>query len=366
MVQFPNGMKYFEIMDIDTTNELKNRTWWWWWWIFFFKNEDDPRRTKQMVILWGTRNCREVQVNDHLWHRKRDIQRERGRASAYGMVASWYFDGNEMIDPMFIDEGPLTSKWSPGTRELSLAGNGRYMFSGEDDSNRVTVATKDINIDINMKPWTDFLSDVAPSGKEYFMHLSYAMHKIRGSRALGRVSIGDRSEGVEGTAYFQKVRINSPTSPWYWGVFHSEKGHYVDYFMPHIGPPMFRRSERHDSRLDWGERILSKSWRFYDVDEGVLHTVHNIRMRKRYENDLPVFMLSGDDGDKKFEMEMESYSRAYWRIQQPFLRMFNTVLYYNEYPVNVTKFAFESRMGRKILEDLEPVTGNCEHAWGMV
>lgn len=359
-------MRYYEIMDIDTTHELRNRTWWWWWWIFFFKNHDDPNRTKQMVILWGTRNCKQVLVNDHLWERKSDLKKEKGRASAHGMAAAWYFDGSRMIDPMFIDEGPLTSTWSPGKRELSVVGDGRYIFSGEEDSNKVMIARKELSVEIDMKPWTDFLSDIAPSGKEYFMHLSYSMHKIRGSKAQGRISMGDRTEEVEGTAYFQKVRINSPTSPWYWGTFHSDKGYYVDYFMPHIGPPMFRRTERHASKLDWGEKILSKGWRFYDADEGVLHTVNNIRMKKSYVNDLPVFRLSGDDGDKKFEMEMTSYSRAYWRIQQPLLGIFNTVLYYNEYPANVTKFSFESHGGRKTLEDLEPMVGNCEHSWGIV
>jgi hypothetical protein len=359
-------MRYYEIMDIDTTNELRNRTWWWWWWILFFKNHDNPRRTKQMVMLWATRNCKEVLVNDHRWLRKTDLKKERGLASAYGLAASWYYDGEKMVDPLFIDEGPLTSRWSPGERELSLAGKGRYIFTGKEDSHKVLVARRDMNIEIDLKPWTDFLSDVAPSGREYFMHLSYAMHKIRGSKANGRITIGDITEEVEGTAYFQKVRINSPTTPWYWGVFQSENGSYVDYFMPHIGPPMFRRTEKHSSKLDWGERILSKSWRFYDADEGVLHIVTNIRMKKRYENDLPVFMLSGDDGDKKFEMEMTAYSRAYWRIQQPLLGIFNTVLYYNEYPVNVTRFSFESHNKRKTLEDLEPFVGNCEHAWGIV
>jgi len=359
-------MRYYEIMDIDTTNELRNRTWWWWWWILFFKNHDDPSRTKQMVILWGTRNCKQVLVNDHLWLRKRKLEKERGKATTYGMVASWYFDGKTMIDPLFIDDGPLTSRWSPGDRELNLVGDGRYAFSGKEEFNEVTIEREDLNVKIDLKPWTDFMSDVVPSGKEYFMHLSYAMHKIRGSKAQGRVSLGDSTEEVEGTAYFQKVRINSPTSPWYWGVFHSKNGSYIDYFMPHIGPPMFRRTEKHSSKLNWGERILSKSWRFYDADEGVLHIVKNIRMRKRYENDLPVFMLSGDDGDKRFEMEMTSYSRAYWRIQQPLLRLFNTVLYYNEYPVNVTRFSFESASGRRTLEDLGPIVGNCEHSWGIV
>ena len=60
-----------------------------------------------------------------------------------------------MIDPLFIDDGPMTSTWSPGKRELSLAGKGHYVFSGEDDSNKVTIARKDMIIEIDMRPWTD-------------------------------------------------------------------------------------------------------------------------------------------------------------------------------------------------------------------
>ncbi|UCD92371.1 MAG: hypothetical protein JSV43_00090, partial [Methanobacteriota archaeon] len=74
-------MSYSAIMDIDTTNELKNRTWWWWWWLLFFKNPENPQRTKQMVILWGTRNCREVLVNDHLWRRKSITERRDGKVT---------------------------------------------------------------------------------------------------------------------------------------------------------------------------------------------------------------------------------------------------------------------------------------------
>lgn len=271
-----------------------------------------------------------------------------------------------MIDPLFIDEGNLATRWTEDERELFLAGNGRYIFSGRDDSNKVEIARPDVNIEINLEYWTEFLSKVVPTGKQYFLHLAYAMHKIRGSKASGRISIGKDSEEVEGTAYFQKVRINSPTSPWYWGIFHTQNGSYIDYFMPHIGPPMFRRTESHFSKLDWGERMLSKGWQFYDAEADVLHRVKNIVMRKRYENDLPVFTLTGHDGRTRFEMEMTTYARAYWRVQQPLLRIFNTVLYYNEYPANVTKFLLESGGKKMTLEDLGPVVGNCEHSWGIV
>lgn len=359
-------MSYEKIMEMDTTNELRNRTWWWWWWILFFRNPENPERTKQMIVLWGTRNCKEVLVNDRLWVRKTGFERGDNRITTHGLTASWYFDGVEMIDPLFIDSGTLTSSWSEKDRELSLVGDGRYIFSGKNDSNRVEIARPNVNIELDLKPWTEFMRQIVPTGKQYLANLGYTMHKIRGSRVEGRISIGDRTEDVIGTAYFQKVKINSPTSPWYWGIFHSENGSYIDYFMPHIGPPMFRRTDRHSSKLDWGERWLSKTWRFYNGEKRTYHEMKNIRMRKKYENDLPVFMLTGDDGKASFEMEMTSYARAYWRVQQPLLKIFNTILYYNEYPANLTKFLFRSGKEELTLEDLGPFVGNCEHSWGIV
>ncbi|MFQ6060845.1 MAG: hypothetical protein ACE5KV_06085, partial [Thermoplasmata archaeon] len=205
-------MSYKEIMDIDTTNELKNRTWWWWWWILFFRNPQNQKRTKQMVILWGTRNCREVLVNDHLWVRKFDLKREKNKVTSYGLTASWYFDGKKMFEPLFLDEGTLISRWAEENGELSLSGEGKYLFCGEPGSNRVVVARPDVSIELDLKPWNEFLSRIVKTGKQYFSHLGYSMHKIRGSKATGRISMQGREEEVEGTGYFQKVRINSPTS----------------------------------------------------------------------------------------------------------------------------------------------------------
>jgi len=170
---------------------------------------------------------------------------------------------------------------------------------------------------------------------------------------------------LKGTTYFQKVRINSPTMPWYFGVFHSSRGDYIDYFMPHIGLPMFRRSPSHKSKLDFGERMLSKGIHFVETD-GKNHSIKNVKIRKTHGNGFPVFYLSGHDGGKKVEMEMRPYSRAYWRVEQPLLRFFSTILYYNEYPAVVTKFRFEDNGKITTLDDMGFTIGNCEHSWGIV
>jgi len=354
-----------DLMDIDTTHELKNRTWWWWWWICFFKNDTNPQRTKQFVVLWATRNCKRVRVLDHLWYRQMPVRKEDGRIRFEGLSASWYYDGKRMHDPLFIADGPMVSEWRGGSASLSLQ-NATSGFEGKVGNFRIFADFPDVRIDLKASEWTPFLTQVVPSGKEFLGHLGYKMFKIRGSKVEGIIQIGDLVESVKGTAYFQKVRINSITSPWYWGVFHTENGSYVDYFMPHIGPPALRRSVSHRSCLDWGEWILSRSWQFYDSSTDRVYKIKRVRMRKRYENDLPVFELAGEEGANRIRMTMEAYTRAYWRVEQPLLGFLSTVLYYNEYPVNVTEFDFRSGSRRVQLEDISPIWGNCEHAWGIV
>lgn len=358
-------MSLTQMMNIDTAHELKGRTWWWWWWISFFHNPDQPERVKQLVILWATRNARRMKIHDHVWRRRDPPTWDDERVSFEGLTASWYYDGTRMRDPLFIDNGPTLSSWGEDSGLVMDNGN-RYGFEGKPGSFRIFASRPGVEISLQAEEFSPFLTRITETGKTYLGHLGYSMHKIRGSRTTGVIRIDGREEHVSGTSYFQKVRINSPTSPWYWGIFHSERGHYIDYFMPHIGPAALRRGYSHRSFLDWGERYLSSGWQIYDPDDGVLHRVKNPRMEKRYDGDLPTFILSGDDGTSRFRMVMEAYARACWRVEQPFLRLFSTILYYNEYPVNVRELEF--RTGSKVitLDDLGWVMGNCEHSWGIV
>lgn len=359
-------MSFSEILDIDRTGELKNRTWWWWWHIFFLKNQENPERTKQLMILWGTRNTDFVEVNDIPWRRRHDIQRKENRLEFYGLCASWFYDGSVMREPLFVDQGEAVSSWEGEDGEVFLEGEGKHSYRKDGDRYLVRISRSDVEIDLTMSSWSPFMSRIQPTGKQYLANLGYRMYKIRGCHASGRIRVGNSESEEEGSSYFQKVRISSPTSPWYWGVFHTDTGCYVDYFMPHIGPPVLRRSLHHQSSLDWGEHPLSKGWQFYDAEDDELHRIKSVWVSKSYENDLPTFVLRGEERDCSIEMVMKSYSRAYWKVRQPFLKFFCSYLYYNEYPVNVMKFDFKSRKKRITLSDLGRIVGNCEHSWGMI
>lgn len=271
-----------------------------------------------------------------------------------------------MRDPLFIDQGSTTSAWTGEGGELVLKNDNTYRYVKKGGDYLAEIRRSEIKIEMKMTHWSPFMSVIEPTGKQYLANLGYEMHKIRGCKVSGEIEIEGNRSAEDGTAYFQKVRINSPTSPWYWGVFHTQDGCYVDYFMPHIGPPAFRRSLDHRSRLDWGEWPLSRSWQFYDSSDEKLFKIKNIQMSRTYENDLPIFRLRGREGDRSIEMVMKAYSRAYWKVKQPFLRLFCSYLYYNEYPVNVVQFDFKCGSEKRTLSDLGSFVGNCEHSWGMI
>lgn len=162
------------------------------------------------------------------------------------------------------------------------------------------------------------------------------------------------------------MRINSPTSPWYWAFLHSENGYYIDYFVPHFGLPMLRRRYKHKSPLDRGWKKLSRGFHIYDPEEGRDYRIKKFKVKQRYENDLPIFHLYGEEDGKRLDMEVTAYSRACWKIKQPWLGISSTILYYNEYPCHITKLDFRDGDKRITLKDTGKVWGNCEHSWGIV
>jgi hypothetical protein len=353
-----------EIMDIDVSSELKNRTWWWWFWLFFFK-PDDGGKWKQLMILWGTRNCRKLKIDDMTWENKGVLKRKKQGLEVPGITAAWYFDGKRMIDPLFLKQGKLTSTWAGNNPHLTLESAGHSTFSSSNGNFKIKAKFEDLDIDLDVSEWKPHLYNLVPTGKNYFGFLGYKMLKIRACKAEGFVKTKDTAEEVEGTTYFQKVRINSPTSPWYFGTFHSARGDYMDYFMPHIGSPIFRRTARHDSKLYFWEKNLSKGIHFVEAN-GMSHNIKNLHITKAYEDDMPIFYLNGSENGKTIEMEMRPYSRACWRVEQPLLHVLSTILHYNEYPTYVRKLRFNDRGREVTLEDTGFTVGNCEHAWGIV
>ncbi len=380
---------YSNMWLLNTTEKIKNLTWWWWWWIFFIDNPGDPKHPRQFMILWSTKNCRNIKVMDHPWTPKKTIttfMSDGGKALASndvkanslgenrmefnGMTAAWWYDGKKMYDPYILEESDFHTKWKGDEGMLvpeTMTGN-IYTFEGKLDKYNVHIKCPKGEFSFDMLPWNKFMSKHVYNARHYTKKMGYNILKIRGMKLSGFIDEGGKKEDISGTAYFQRLMVNAPGLPWYWGIFHIEDGSYIDYMFPFIGPQMFRNSENPRSLLDWGEIKLSRSVEYYIAEADKLHNLKVGGVKKEFSKDnLPIFNVEARDKQdtKRLKMRLEAYSRAYWRFEQK-NTIKSRIFFYNEYPVVMTDFYFEDKETglKKRLEELGKVVGNCEHSWG--
>ena len=360
--------KVFEdIWRIYPENMLKNRTWHWWWWIHFFENPDAPEFPKQLMILWGTRNCSKVRVNDYRWNPTTPVEINGKHSTFESMVASWYYDGKRMHDPLLLDHGKTETERDDNSGKIRTEGRkGTYSYGGSSADFWLKIDTDDVGIDLSMHRWKDVMAELVPTGKDFVGNLGYSMLKYRGLSTSGRIRVGDTETPVYGRSYFQKVRISSITPCWYWGTVQWNNGAYLQYFLPHVGIPMFRHSISHESTMDWGERMISKTLNFYDPEEGREYFMEDVKLTKRYENGLPIFDVSASYGDSELSIEMATYARCCWNISQPLIGPIWSGIFYNEYPATVREFKFKSSNRSASNDDFGKSYCNCEHTWGLV
>jgi len=352
------------IWSLNTGTRIKGMTWWWWWWLFFIKNPENPAQPKQLMVLWSTKNCDRIKIDDYDWARKGDIEKavngEAGELKFNGVVGAWYFDGQKMNEELVLEERNMASVWNKGNGTLKPVDGRNLTFSGGDGRYKVRIEAKGGDFEFNMSPWTKFQSQTRPGGKNYIGKVGYEMSKIYGNRMAGTIG----GSPVEGTAYFQKVMVNAPAVPWYWGMFHGEEGSYLEYFMPHAGLPCLRRSSSPRSVLDRLELPLSKKIIFFhEPSQKNYEFRKNISIKKSVENGLPTFSVSAKQGGAEIRMKLRAYSRACWTFRQKFCGL-DTVLHYNEYPTAMEEFILKD--GTTIIrkDDLGNAAGNTEHAWG--
>lgn len=361
-------MAYNLMWDLNTEQKIDGLTWWWWWWIFFIHDREHPGRTKQLMILWSTKNCDKIRVNDFDWHRKNEIMQSKGKLSFDGMVGIWYFDGEKMHEPFALEPHDFTVKWKGENGYLKPDGVDNYLYHGGPDRYRVFIEKNGYEFDFIIKPWNDFMSEHRYNANKYLGKMGYNILKIYGSKLSGSMTTPDSGiHKLKGTAYFQKVMVNAPALPWYWGVIHTEDGSYIDYFMPHLGFSMLRRTEKPRSIWDFGELPLNRGLQFYirPRDERVMFKKLSV-VKKFTSDNLPIFEVAARKPGIKCEFTLRSYSRAYWRFEQPWWGKFNSIFYYNEYPVVMERFKYQDSKGTISLKDLGFVTGNCEHSWGLL
>ena len=95
--------------------------WWWWFWLFFFNNPKNPAKPRQLMILWSTKNEREVDCNNL----KINIKLPIDKKNLNGAVAAWYFDGEKMHHNFLLE----TCDIKINDRKLSTASTIPTSFS---------------------------------------------------------------------------------------------------------------------------------------------------------------------------------------------------------------------------------------------
>ena len=364
--------------DINTDEKIKNMTWWWWWWIFFVKNPKNPSRPRQLMILWSTKNCDRIMVNDYDWHRNQDVVKHgtpgknedgkfhKRKMTFDGMIGVWWYDGDKMHEPYALERSDFSVEWKGARGYVRPHTDNVYLFTGDPKEYKVLIKKDDDVFDFRMGHWTDFISKHRYSEDHYLGKMGYNIYKVYGTTLKGHIKFGKLDENIDGTAYFQKVMVNAPAVPWYWGVFHSEDGSYIDWFNPHFGCPIWRKTDAPTSFWDRASLNLSKKLQFYDQGSDTRYEFRKkeVSIRKEVVDGLPTFWVEGRKDGVELRIKVRPYARAYWRFEQKYLGVFKSILYYNEYPTELVEFELKGGKRDVTLKDLGYVVGNIEHSWG--
>jgi len=316
---------------------LHNGAWWWWFWLFFIENPAAPEKPRQLMILWSIKNVPDVDCN-HL-----NIKADNSggdRSILDGVVAAWYFDGDKMHHNFLLEqcnlhigENSLTAESTPSST-YSIKGMEHTVKIGEDfDFTAVEKSS-------HMFTGPTYNSDV------YFANRGYSIIRINHLNLTGKIN----GEEIRGSAYFQRVFVNTPSPPWYWGIFHFEGGALLSYFNPYLLG-----------------RSLSKKVSFYDGTK--LHQLDNLVVtRIEQESGLPEFKASAENQTHTIEFTVKSYSHSDWTFKRKTLGIIPSKLVYNEYPAVISHLKFTNKeTGEKTTHlDLGPSVGNAEHSTGVL
>ena len=227
---------------------------------------------------------------------------------------------------------------------------------------------------LNLTPWNPAMSMARPSNATYAAGMGYDILRVHGTKVNGTID----GEAVTGTAYFQKVCVQAPSPPWYWGVLHFDDGSYLDWFLPHLSPTMTARTPRPWKRRDIQHIGLSQGGLFHDAQNQRSERFGRVKVEKRPServegshgqqpgSPLPVFDVHMWNNRTSIKLTVEAVERAHWHFDQPTRGGIWSHLTYNEYPLTLTRLEIVDEFGVRRRQDYGWVRGNAEHAWGVL
>lgn len=367
---------------LDQRPPIRGLTWDWWWWLVMLEDEQGRPTGKQLMTLWSTKDAPRVEVNGATWRPQgRPGVDEHGAMALDGMVCAWWFDGATMHDAvlakrcsMVVLPGDHPSWPSPATQgrgagavvplleedySMGMEGDGSEFWLTLDAMPEGAPFT---SLDLRLRPASERLSTARQATATYAAGLGYDILRLHGTTAEGTVD----GAPVQGTAYFQKVKVQAPSVPWYWGVLHFSDGSYLDWFLPHASPTLSAVDDRPWKSRDLGHVALSEGGLLHDETRGCSERFDRVVVGKREEAGLPVFSIRMSNGRVSVDLEVAALARAHWTFDQPTRAGIRSHLTYNEYPLEVRRLRLEDEQGVRTEADFDWIRGNAEHAWGLL
>jgi len=306
--------------------------WWWWFWLFFLDNPKDPAKSRQLMILWSTKNVKEIDCNGLKIKLKLPFDRKK----IDGAVAAWYFDGEKMHHNFLLEQ----CKIAVSEDGLKTDSKVPTSFTIRDLASRVRIGDR-FDLVAEAKEGPDFLRPTYHAN-HYLSGKGYAITRIN---RLGLKGIVD-GKPVKGTAYLQRVFVNAPAVPWYWGIFHFENGAALTY----------------TNQMVLG-KALKKRIIFFDGRE--MRELNDMAVR-RVGGKIPEFKISGETAEYKASFTVRCYEHSSWTFKKKSLGMIPNKLVYNEYPAVIDDFEFlDKKTGKRTTsKELGKAVGNAEHTTG--
>ncbi|MEE2984905.1 MAG: hypothetical protein VX366_01645, partial [Candidatus Thermoplasmatota archaeon] len=208
----------------------------------------------------------------------------------------------------------------------------------------------------------------------YAMDMGYDILRLHGCKVEGYLD----DSRIKGTAYFQKVCVQAPSVPWYWGMLHLSDGSYIDWFLPHLSMTMTSRDNEPWKRRDLNHMSLSQGGLFHDARSGESIPFTNVRVEKyackakegnhgaNPDSNLPGFRVEMWSEDVRINIDVEAIDRAHWAFEQPTIGGLVSNFTYNEYPLKVVELSIVDSNNIRQLSDYEWIRGNAEHSWGIL
>ncbi|MHA2407423.1 MAG: hypothetical protein ACXACA_03520 [Candidatus Ranarchaeia archaeon] len=347
--------------------------WHWWFVIFVFDNPEDPLKPLQFMTLWSTKDVKDTLVNERLHTKKKSFVSTNNIDKFDGVAAAWYFDGTKNHHNIVLETVNILNHRTTNSGKIQLTGSRSTISMLPDPKGYVfQVENPDFTANLKMKLHPNHHYYGPLREEKYFLKglMQQSTYKINQFNTEGTISHKGVTKKLTGRGYFQRIILNAPVPPWWWGVIFFDDGSMIKYFLPNVSLGIFRRGTQ-DKPYIWDSafKAVKKELDFYDSTTDRVESFKKARVYKSFkENGLPIFKFHWtrpDGGNLSFTLD--TYARSLFSLRtKAFGTLLKTTLNYNEYPCTVTQFEMKIPKRKISKKDLGKGLGNCEHSWGIL